>query len=345
MSTKRHSARNFVNPINRFNSANIARITGALPTYNLGYMLVAGGGAGATVIGGPNLSGGGGGAGGLLQGNTSVVAGLTITVTVGAGGTATPAAPAQSFGPTAGNTTLTGGLDLKAYGGGMGMVNIGPPYPGGPTGTFYMAGGSGGGSSWDAGAGPPGTTGIAFGSPGAGVAGSQGYPGGIHTPDPSTANGATGGGGAGGAGVTINPITGSVGTAGGPGVSSVLTGPTIIYAGGGNGGGSGGGVPVARAPGGGGFGGFGNVAPGNQAGGSGDAFTGGGGGGAAGVNNAPPTVVNLGGNGGSGVAKFAIPNAIYPTTARAGANVIVTNPPSAPGNTVVSFYSSGTLTT
>ena len=63
MSTKRHSARNFVNPINRFNSANIARITGALPTYNLGYMLVAGGGAGATVIGGPNLSGGGGGAG------------------------------------------------------------------------------------------------------------------------------------------------------------------------------------------------------------------------------------------------------------------------------------------
>jgi hypothetical protein len=104
-------------------------------------------------------------------------------------------------------------------------------------------------------------------------------------------------------------------------------------------------VPVARAPGGGGFGGWGNIAPGNQAGGSGDAYTGGGGGGAAGQNNAPPTIVNLGGNGGSGVAKFAIPNAIYPTTSRTGSNVIVTTPAQSPGNTVVSFYTSGTLTT
>jgi len=310
--------------------------------YTLGYLLVAGGGAGATVLGGPNFSGGGGGAGGLIQGNSTVSPGQTITVSMGAGGAATNTPSIPTFGTTASNTTLSGGLSIIAYGGGMGMQNIGPPYAGGPTGTYFMMGGSGGGSFWDSAF--PALTGLAFGSPAFGVAGPQGYPGGPHVPSNET--GATGGGGAGGAGVAIDPANGSVGTAGGPGISSFLTPPTSIYAGGGNGGGGGGGVPVARAPGGGGFGGYGNVAPGNQAGGSGDAYTGGGGGGAAGYNNAPPTTLNIGGNGGSGVAKFAMPTPAYNAgVGYSGSNVAVSTPAQVPGMTVITFNSSGSLTT
>jgi mucin-19 len=353
MGSKRITSRNINNPNARLNSASLPTIKSGVLPYTLGYLLVAGGGAGGGVLG-QGFSGGGGGAGGLIQGNASVMPGLTITVTVGAGGaTNTPAAP--GYGPTAGNTTLSGGLVITAYGGGMGMQGW-YPYQSAPTGSpsgspYYGDGGSGGGSFWDAGLGLN-RPGLAFGSPGATVTGSQGYPGGPHG---GSMTGATGGGGAGGAGVTQGlpgqAFGASQGTIGGPGISSFLTPPTSIYAGGGGGGyGSGVGSPTTApslaAPGGGGISGWGNVAPGNQAGQPGGQGLGGGGGGGAGQSNAPAPTVIPGGAGGSGVAKFAVPTPAYNAgTSYSGSNVTVSTPPAVPGMTVITFNSSGTLTT
>jgi hypothetical protein len=50
-----------------------------------------------------------------------------------------------------------------------------------------------------------------------------------------------------------------------------------------------------------------------------------------------------GGQGGSGVVKITVPNARYPGIQYTGSNVVISNPPSAPGNTVINFYSSGTF--
>jgi hypothetical protein len=194
MSTKRHTARNFRNINNRFNSANLAAIVaGTRLSYNIAYMAVGGGGAGGSIIG-QGYPGGGGGAGGFLQGNALVSQQSVLTITIGAGAI-TPDPSASNYGAGGGNTTITGSLTVTANGGGTGAIVYGPGLSGGKS-----DGGSGGGASRDAYGFP---AGIAFGSPGVGVAGSQGYPGGPQ-PSPLSPIGGSGGGGAAGAGAGLD---------------------------------------------------------------------------------------------------------------------------------------------
>jgi hypothetical protein len=49
--------------------------------------------------------------------------------------------------------------------------------------------------------------------------------------------------------------------------------------------------------------------------------------------------------GGSGIASFAIPSLAVGGIVTTGSNVVISNPPAAPGMSVVTFYSSGTLST
>jgi hypothetical protein len=163
-------------------------------------------------------------------------------------------------------------------------------------------GGSGGGSYW--------TNTSGTGTPG------QGFPGGPPTP---LSPRATGGGGAGGAGTTAIP---TVSGSGGPGVVWPFTGAT--YAGGGGAGGG------ATGPGFGGPGGGGNGAAPGGVGTPGTAGTGGGGGGAA--YNQP--VARNGGSGGPGIVILAVPTPNYPGVAPGAA---VSNPPAAPGRTVLTY--------
>jgi hypothetical protein len=230
--------------VHRFASSGFFTATSAL---TLSYLLVGGGGAGGDAYGG------GGGAGGMLTGTTSIIAG-TYVVLVGAGGTSGAISGTNS-------SFTSSAVSVIAYGGGKG----GDAYGGG--GVNGGVGGSGGGAGYG------GTFGSAIGSPGAGVAGSQGYPGGSTVPGDSVAGGAAGGG-AGGVGGS-----GSFST-GGPGRASSITGSSVIYAGGG---GSGGGNPgTPHAP--------GSPSPGG----------GGGGRGGPGLTAATPGTPGLGGGGGAG---------------------------------------------
>ena len=174
------------------------------------YLVVAGGGGG---------SGGGGGAGGFRTATGyAVTAGVSIAVTVGAGGAAgTQTASNASAGgnSTFGSITSIGG----GYGAGVYAVT-----PGG-------AGGSGGGGSIGSGS----TASVAAG--GTATSG-QGSAGGTAT-NTGVYQGwiGAGGGGAGGAGVsTTNYDTGAsppYGGLGGAGLASSITGSSITYAAGG----------------------------------------------------------------------------------------------------------------
>ena len=231
--------------------------------YSVDYLVVAGGGGGSGGVHG----GGGGGAGGMLTGSSvSVTSGVSYTITVGSGGTASSS---DTYG---GNGNLSSfGLVASAVGGGGGGS--------GPNSGSYRAGqpgGSGGGAGRDASA-----------SGGSGTAG-QGNPGGS-TPGNSYAS-AAGGGGAGAAGgngsnTGSGPTDAAPGGNGGVGSISTISGTSVYYAGGGGGsayqitagtGGTGGGGPGGR----------------NALGTAGTANTGGGGGGGRDYG---------GGNGGSGV--------------------------------------------
>ena len=224
------------------------------------YLIVAGGGGGGT------QSGGGGGAGGLLTGTTTLTAGTTYTVTVGAGGNG------SGTGPTAaqdgGNSVLsgTGFTTLTAIGGGKGGI-----YNGGAGGT----GGSGGGGAVNNGVGGSGTSGQ----------GNAGAAGGVDNGSATDFGG--GGGGAGEAGNTDGPGHG------GDGVQSSITGTATYYAGGG----AGAHHPASQSPASGGQGGGGAGV--NSSTNSGNGYPGtantGGGGGAGSEHN------NTGGAGGSGV--------------------------------------------
>ena len=158
------------------------------------YLVVAGGG------GGGDRHGGGGGAGGLLTSSSFNVTVNSLSIVVGAGGTAGN----YESGPTA-----TGGAgsnsqfsSVTAFGGGGGGT-----YDGNPTGTFGSGGGGGGN-----------------GLPGiAGTAG-QGNSGG-------SGNNPAGGGGGGAGGVGGNANNGS----GGVGLQSSINGTATFYAGGGGG--------------------------------------------------------------------------------------------------------------
>ena len=194
MGTRRTSSRNFANPNNRYNSANLALISSVATFLNatggtdagisggyqyrvftssanltinslatnapknlLEYIIVAGGGAGGAS---PTNYTGGGGAGGVVTGNVTLTAAQSIAITVG-GGAASYAAPnggaSNMFSPSI--------SIIQATGGGTGAT--------GPAASGYPGGSGGGGAAG-------GTGGLATGSPGVGVAGTQGYPGGTN---------------------------------------------------------------------------------------------------------------------------------------------------------------------
>ena len=205
---------------------------------NVEYLVVAGGGAGGQGSGG---GAGGGGAGGFRTGtNYAVSGGVSITVTVGAGGAATIGAGPSGHGGDSVFGTIT-----SIGGGGSGSGNA------------PATGGSGGGG------------GEYTNLPGAAGTVNQGNAGG----STSATGVAAGGGGAGGAG---GNSSGSVVGAGGIGLSSDISGTATYYAGGG--GASGNGLPgSAGGQGGGGHGGPGSGGSGTPT--SGAANTGGGGGG------------------------------------------------------------------
>jgi hypothetical protein len=163
------------------------------------YLVIAGGGGGGGIAG--TGSGGGGGAGGLLtDANAPVSAGISYTITIGAGGASETSGSSSSFDSIA-----------SATGGGRGRSGS----------TAGDSGGSGGGA---------GTAGSSA-SGGAGTAG-QGNNGGSS----SSSSPAFGGGGGGGAGAVGGNGSGSSGGAGGAGVSNSITGSAVFYAGGGGGG-------------------------------------------------------------------------------------------------------------
>ena len=89
---------------------------GSQTTPYVDYLVVAGGGAGG---GGAAYGGGGGGAGGLLQGITPITARSSLTVTVGAGGTAVSCTSGNN-----GNNSVFG--NITAVGGGGGRTGKSP---------------------------------------------------------------------------------------------------------------------------------------------------------------------------------------------------------------------------
>ena len=266
----------------------VSKISSTAAENTVGYLVIAGGGAGA------HSYAGGGGAGGYREGrnvpidnftasplvanaptNAVTVTSQAYPITVGAGGTG-PSSPGDA--PN-GNPSIFS--TITSAGGGGGGVNQPDTAP---------SGGSGGGGGGDGGAGVP------LGNGGAGntppVSPPQGQNGGNGQAQGGY-GGAGGGGGAGGAGVNA---TNTVAGAGGNGVSSSITGASVARGGGGGGGivcqpDSQGGNP---GPGGGGKGGGGGAA--NPTGTAGTVNTGGGGGAGG---NSPSSDDGL--NGGSGI--------------------------------------------
>lgn len=311
-----------------------------LTTYTINYLLVAGGGGSG---GGASISpGSSGGGGGFLSGTSCLAFGRTYTMTVGAGGGAgvqgiSFTCTGATRGTPGGNTTITASCfsTITAIGGGGGGA-------GGICGlTQGLPGGSGGGGAMQ---GPPRASsggGLAVGSPGYGIAGTQGFPGaaaGPGSPSPANMPGDRGGsgGGAGGAGVSTNIPAGTpcvnMRAAGGPGATWPFTGPTVFYAGGGS-------YCTTSFPvGGGGAATFG--AP-PQPGIQGNNNSGGGGGVYRTGFNSP--VWRGGAQGGPGVAILVIPTPRY-TGTFTGPSVAVTTPPFAPGQVVLTFNSTGTYT-
>jgi len=252
---------------------------------NVDYLVIAGGGAGASS---PGVSGGGGAGGhrttfpspGSNAGAFPISA-TSFPITVGAG--AATSAQGGCTGANRGSNSVFSSITSTGGGGGAGGTSPGCK------GVFpTMPGGSGGGGS----NGAPGPAGGSGNTPP--VSPPQGNPGGQGGgPSP---NGAAGGGGAGAAG-SNNP--GGCGSGpGGAGLANSITGSPVTRAGGG--GGAGFRNPGPNGSGGSGGGGAGgNPGPspssGGSAGVSGTANTGGGGGAGSGSGT------NAGGSGGSGV--------------------------------------------
>jgi len=237
--------------------------------YSIDYLIVAGGGSGAA--GG----GGAGGAGGMITGTTSIIDGVSYTVTVGAGGAQTSSTFSQR-GNSGSNSVFN---SLTGVGGGGGGANdVTNEWDG-------LSGGSGGGG---------GSAG-SIGAGGAATSG-QGNAGGAGGTDFASWRNGGGGGGKGAVGGAV--VTATVGGNGGNGGASSITGSSITYAGGGGGGGGGSGTGGT-----GGTGGGGNGTNGSTTGVAGTANLGGGGGGGG--------YPAAGGAGGSGVVILRILTSNY----------------------------------
>ena len=244
------------------------------------YQVIAGGGGGGTNNPASSTGGGGGGAGGYREGKASndsytasplnAPAGLTVSaqgypITIGGGGTGTPAATTEGGASVFSTISSAGGGYGASYNQGVNAAN----------------GGSGGGGAYARTAGGSGNT-----PP---VSPPQGSDGGTASrPAPSFRAGA-GGGGATAVGGNTNPLSGGHG---GSGATSHIPGSPATLAGGGGGGGG----AFGDSGGGDGANGGGNGAADNSGnnGSNGTANTGGGGGGGAGTSS------SNGGTGGSG---------------------------------------------
>jgi len=277
------------------------------------YLVVAGGGAGATAYAGPNGYGsGGGGAGGYRESSGAAsgcytvsplgacVSALPVTaqgypITVGGGGTTQPYCGTGSQNPTPGmdGSNSVFSTITSTGGGGAGTGCLSSTATG-------RAGGSGGGSG---GYGFVSCSPVARALAGTGntppVSPAQGNPGGQ-----GTYQGNTSGGGGGGATTAGSDGAGGPGTAtggdGGAGATSSINGtPTARAGGGGGGAGFPGGLACAAGAGGTGGGGAGNYNSPTVGGIAGTANTGGGGGG--GGSQYDNSNAKSGGAGGSGI--------------------------------------------
>lgn len=233
---------------------------------SLDYLIVAGGG------GGGGRHGGGGGGGGVLSATEFDVSNISeTTITVGAGGAGSPYLATQS-------STITQFTQKGANSSAFGYEAIGGgPGAGKATNPNY-SGGSGGGSDSNSNNNESRT-----GVEGQGFAGGAGVGGGGEV---------WSGGGGGGAGAAGGSATSGIGGDGGAGLTSSITGASLIYAAGG-----GGGTDGTRAGTGGssGVGGDG----GNRSGGSNGLDGRGGGGGGAGHDGG--VWAFKGGDGGDGI--------------------------------------------
>jgi len=285
------------------------------PGYTLNYLIVAGGGGGGYSSVG-SYGGGGGGGGGFLSGNTYVSFGNPYSIQVGAGGLGSTGTGAGAPGNNSIFSSFT-----SIGGGGGGSTLCAPVMPGQP-------GGSGGGGMGYQ------PMGIAIGSPGYGVAGTQGYPGGAGITLPGIPSFAGGSGG--GAGGTGNFSTCTV--AGPGGLGRLWPFNNTTYAGGGGAGLGGPGSASGPSPGGGASGGPFNPPLGSVGFNAGTNTGGGGGGGSHGT-----SIGRGGGNGAAGTVALAIPTPFYPGVVAPGA--AVSTPANAPGYTVLTYTTPGPTVT
>jgi hypothetical protein len=285
--------------------------------YTVNYLLVAGGGGGgkSAASGTAKGGGGGGGGGGFTTGSYPQNPGTVLSITVGSGGSAGSA----GAGSNGTQSTLTGATTATGGGGGSGFTPAGVNASGG------SPGGSGGGGANNGNCTPYGGY-----TPQGGGSGSQGHaggssgasPGGPPFPNQGYGGGGGGGGGAGSSGNngTIGPDTPfnaawtGVGGPGGTGSTWTYTGATL-YAGGGGGGG---GIYLTPAP-------------------SGPSSYGGGGAGGS----SPGGTSQPGAAGTAGVVILAVPTPQYSGTKTGG---VTSNPPAAPGQTVITWTSPGSYT-
>ena len=301
---------------------NIVAATTSTVSFNTGlgpvivnYLVIAGGGAGG--YGGPPGStaggGGGGGGGGYINGSYTQNPGTVLTITVGGGGSSS-----YGQGGSGNPSSLTGATTASGGGGGGGWTPTLSTQGAG-------AGGSGGGGSPSYAPTYPSYSGY---SPGSGGSGSQGNPGGSSgaspggPPFPNQAYGGGGGGGGGAGGTGGNGAIGpslsfnagwtGAGGAGGAGRTWSFTGATLYAGGGGGGGGN-------------------YLAPGNP-GPSSYGYGGSGGG-------QPSGSGVQGSSGGSGVVILSVPTGLYSGIKTGG---VTSTPPAAPGQTVITYTSSGT---
>jgi hypothetical protein len=176
---------------------------------SVNYLVVAGGGGGGGAYQGPGSggSGGGGGAGGYRTGTLSVTPGASLTVTVGAAGSA---GAANTSGGNGGDSVFD---SITSTGGGGG-------------GKRYASGNDGGSGG------------------GGGVGGAEYEPGDGNTPSTSPSQGNNGGtnsgskssGGGGGSGSVGGNASAGAGGSGGSGTANDITGASVTYAAGGAGG-------------------------------------------------------------------------------------------------------------
>ena len=284
-------------------------------TSSIEYLVVAGGGGG----GGQN-GGGGGGAGGYLANSAyPITPSIPYTITVGAGGGGGPGSIPAPYSNTPaggrGSNSLIGAGVIAFGGGGGGSFYGAPLYEAGVPGG---SGGAGRFSNESTTSSQP-KAGLAIGSPGWNVAGSQGYPAGRSSQNPGPGR-AGGGGGAG--------QTGSDGPSanGGNGLQTSISGAATYYGGGGAGAGQNGQVGEGGLGG----GGSGPQGPGS----SGSINTGGGGGGMA-----ADTPTQFAGSGGSGIVIIRYPDTFATATTTGSPNVIYAN-----ANIIYRFWQTGSIT-